>query len=342
VVIDEIQYCANVRSVRTRACIKLADGVSSVLGLSGTPFTNKLIELWPVLHIVKPELFPDRIQYAWDYCKPRYVHPWGWRFDGAVNKGRLKDILEEHCMIRRLKRDVAKELPAKQESIIWTRLKDYSDYHAAESDFLSWLRKISPARAIRARRSAALTRVGYLLRLVARLKLPRVVQWIKEFYELHPDKKLVAFTMNRFVIDALKEQFPHALVIDGRVKGRMREEVKNRFQTHKKSKLLIGHWKAAGVGLTLTAAHNVLACDLPWVPPVVWQGIDRVHRIGQKDKVVAHYIVTLGTIEEKQLKAHNQKAKIFHAVFDRKKPKNFKDFNVLDELLHSYYSLIAR
>lgn len=334
VVFDEIHYLKDVNSQRTKAAFRLVQYADSVLGLSGTPFTNHLIEIWPVLAMIAPDLFPSRIQFAWHYTKPK--HRYGkWQFRGAKNKKELRQILLKTCMIRRLKKDYLKELPPKRFKVISCRLKSYVEYNEAEKDIIAWLAKTSPARANKARRSKALVRVGYLLRLAATLKLRFTKQWIKEFLETNPDRKLVCFTMNTAIIQELKKAYPKALVIDGSVKGRKRFETVRRFQSHKQARLLLGNWKAASVGLTLTAAQDAVALDLPWTPGDLSQGQDRLHRIGQKKQVTFYFLVAVKTIEEKLMKALKDKKKVLDSIMDG--TSSVADFDILELLTKELY-----
>lgn len=331
VIFDEAHFVKNIRAQRTKCLFKLVKDVPSVLGLSGTPLTNRPIELWPVLKAIRPDIFPSREKYAWRYCKPRYT-PWGWSYEGAANLGELNRILNGRCMIRRLKKDVLPELPDKVRCVVSFRLRNYREYHLAKTDFIKWLKSISLVRAKRAARSQALTKVGYLLRLVARLKLEWTSQWIEEFFVAHPGEKLVAFTMHTFVIDELKRKFgKEALVIDGRVVGRKRVETVRQFQSSRRVSLLLGNWKAAGVGITLHAAHHAAALDLPWTPGDLVQGEDRIHRIGQKEKVTVHYLTALETIEQNQIKILRKKSKILNAVLNGEAAVD--DLNMFDALL---------
>lgn len=316
VVFDEIHFCTNRKAQRTKAAIKLSEGAASVVGLSGTPMTNRPVELWSVLKIIRPDIFPVFQEFAFRYCKPKWT-PWGWTYKGSAHAKELNKILRSECMIRRLKSEVAKDLPSKTRRTILFRLHSYIEYRKAESNFISWLQTVNPAKAMRARKSQALTRIGYLLRLVAKLKLPWTIRWIEDFFEAHPGKKLVAFTMHTAVIDALQEHFEgRCVVIDGRVKSRLKEEAKRRFQTHSKTDLLLGNWKAAGVGHTLTAAHNAAALDLPWVPGDLLQGEDRIHRIGQEHDVFMHYLTAMNTVEEKQMKVLRRQAVVLDQVLN--------------------------
>jgi SWI/SNF-related matrix-associated actin-dependent regulator 1 of chromatin subfamily A len=176
--------------------------------------------------------------------------------------------------------------------------------------------------------------VGYLLRLVAKLKIKLTEQWIKDFFESNPDKKLVCLTMHTSVIDHLKEAFPKAVIIDGRVTGRLREETKRQFQTNKRVNLLLGNWRAAGVGITLTAAHHLAALDFPFTPGDLMQGEDRIHRIGQSLDVIIYYLAVLGTIEEKLIKILRDKTKVIDAILNGE--ASGEDIDIFGELLKMF------
>lgn len=333
VVLDEVHYITNHTALRTKAVYKLVKTATSVIGMSGTPLTNRPIELWSVLKAIRPDLFPNREKYAWTYCKPRWG-PWGWQYDGASNKKKLHKILKREVMYRRLKKDVAKELPEKNRCAVSFKLgpKATVEYNKAQHDFLGWLRKKSPARANRAKRSPALTKIGYLFRLVAELKLNWTEKWIQEFLISHPGEKLVCLTMHTSVINHLAERFRgRCVVINGSVTGKARHDTVKKFQTHRGTDLLFGNWKAAGVGITLTSACHGAALDYPWTPGALAQGEDRLHRIGQLRKVMWHYLVALGTIEEKQIKLLRLKDKILAAILDG--DEDAEDFNFFDALL---------
>lgn len=332
-IIDEIHFIKSFTAQRTKAVLRLSRDVSSVVGLSGTPLTNRPIELWTVLQAIRPDIFPSREKFAWSFCKPRYT-PWGWQYDGAANLGKLNRILRRECLIRRLKKDVLPELPDKSRRAVPFKLKSYDEYHKAQTQFIAWLKELSPVRAKRAKKAEALSKIGYLIRLAAKLKLPWTEKWIAEFLEANPGQKLVCFTMHTFVIEHLAERFRgRCVVVDGSVTGRLRHEAVRKFQNNRRVDLFFGNWKAAGVGITLTASSNCAALDLPWTPGDLLQGEDRIHRIGQKMKAVIHYLMTLGTIEEKQITVLRKKSKILDAVLDGR--ADAKDFSIFDELLDS-------
>lgn len=330
---DEAHFLANPRSRRSRAAKIMADNAASAIALTGTPLTNEAIQLWSILNIVKPELFPDMRTYAWRYTRPRHTH-WGWLFKGSKNEKELHKILVKNVMIRRLKEDVAKELPPKIHRMIPVRLTDKAlkEYNRANATFLTWLREWSPARANRAKRSEQLAKVGYLMRLCARLRLPHTCEFIRDFHEEAPKEQLVGLSAHTFVLQHLEKEFPDCVVVDGKHTGKVRHRSIRRFQ-QKRAKDFWGNWIAAGAGLNLQNSHNFLSLDPPWTPGTRSQGTDRVHRIGQDKQVIIHHMFAIGTIEEKWMKVLDERGGRIARIIDGKDVGEDGGHSILDEVL---------
>ena len=113
---------------------------TKVIGMSGTPVMNRPADFWPILNIIRPELFPSFQSYAHRYCDPRKTH-WGWEYKGAKNLEELHERVKPF-MLRRLKENVLK-LPSKTHVVVPLHLEDRSELDAAENDFIDWLSKNS-------------------------------------------------------------------------------------------------------------------------------------------------------------------------------------------------------
>ena len=177
-----------------------------------------------------------------------------------------------------------------------------------------------------------LTQIELLKQLAVKGALKESIAWIENFIEI--ENKLVIFATHRFVIDELMNHFPKIAVrIDGRTPMKDRQRAVDVFQHNPKVKLFIGNIQAAGVGITLTAASNVVFLELPWTPGALVQAIDRVHRIGQKDSVNVYYLFAVNTIMEKIANLIDRKQKILAEVLDGKK---LDSGSLLSELMNEY------
>ena len=314
VIVDECQYIAN-RTKRTTAVRSLCRGVPHVLALSGTPLVNRPIELFNTLQILKPKHFTSRWSFAQEFCSPRRT-PWGWKFDGAANLPTLRKRLLGYCMIRRRKADVLPELPPKVREVIPVSIEDRERYEHARDDFIGWLRKEAPGKVRGAERAHALVKMGYLKRLAARLKVKSVLEWIRTFYQ-GSDEKLVVFAVHRRMVELIREGAGvESVEVTGRVTGRRRRDAVAQFQRNRRTRLLVGNIRAAGVGITLTAASTVAFAELDWTPGAHTQAEDRIHRIGTRGTAFITYLVARGTIEEDLCELIQRKQRVLSAVLD--------------------------
>lgn len=295
----------------------LAQKAPHFIALSGTPIINRPIEIYNALSIINSSVIPDYWKYAKRYCGA--VHNgFGWDFSGATNTEELHKILTDTIMIRRKKADVLKDLPDKIHSLVPITLSNQQEYDAIESDVIGFLRNSKGEQAAdKASNAEVIVQIELLKQAAVRGKLNAVINWIQDFLE--SDEKLVVFATHKFVIDEFMSRFPQiAVKIDGSTSMTDRNLAVEHFQTNPKVKLFIGNIKAAGVGLTLTAASNVAIVELPWTPGDLKQAEDRCHRIGQKDTVNVHMLIVPGTIEEEIAELLDKKTKILDAVLDGK------------------------
>lgn len=178
-----------------------------------------------------------------------------------------------------------------------------------------------------------LVQMEHLKQLAVEGKMKQCVDWISNF--LLSGEKLVVFAVHKFVIDRLMEEFGTAAVkIDGSTAQNKRQKNVDQFQTNPAIKLFVGNIKAAGVGLTLTAASNVVFLEYPWTPGALMQAADRCHRITQKFTVTIYYLMALNTIESKIAKLLDKKAKVVNQVLDGVEPTT--ETSILNELIINF------
>jgi len=310
-VFDEAHYCKNPQAKRTHAMRRLAQTLPNRalrLALSGTPVMNRPDEIVAQLRILgRLDQFGSGAQLKR-------------RFTGMGAEERLHWHLRRSCFVRRLKKDVLPQLPAKRQVVVPVALDNEDEYRLAERDVIAWLREqpldlrelnTKVAAMLRAER---LAQIGTLKRLAARGKLAAAVTWIHDF--LQSGEPLVVFAHHEEVHDALLQRFPDAGHLLGRDSAAARQETVERFQAGEGSPLLVCSTLAASHGITLTRASNVAFLELEWTPAAHDQAEDRCHRIGQRDAVTAWYLLAARTIDETIADLLQAKRRVVGAVTD--------------------------
>lgn len=331
-ILDECHYVKNNAAQRTKAVKKLGREIPHVIALSGTPIVNRPVELYNAIQLVDRNVVPSFWDFAHKYCGAKH-NGFGWDFTGATNTEELHQKLTTSIMLRRLKKDVLTELPDKIYNHVPLELVNEKDYYRAEMNFIEFIREQKGRdAAARASNAQALAEIEGLKQLAAQGKMKQAIEWIRDFVD--GNGKLVIMATHKFVIDALMEEFKDVAVkVDGSVTGVDRQKAVDLFQNDNMVRLFVGNIKAAGVGITLTAASNVAFLELPWTPGDLTQAEDRCHRIGQKNSVTVHYLLANDTIEEKIASMIDRKRKVLDQVLDGKETDQS---SLLSELIHEY------
>lgn len=340
VIIDECQAIKTRGTKRTKAVRRLCRGVKYKLALSGTPIENRPVEFFPVLNLLRPDLFPSFHDFAQRYCAPKWRW-WGWTYPGATHMKELHRILTQNVMVRRRKVDVLDELPAKQRSVTLLDVK-MAEYREAERDLASWVAKRHPEKLLGVLRAEMLVRTGYLLRLAAELKLPAVFKWINAFLA-STNEKLIVFGRHKSILRELNDRFATTSVrVDGSVTGRKRQHAIDNFLNSKKTRLFFGNMRAAGAGWSAKGVSQVAFVEFEFVPGLHLQCEDRAYGIGRgrTDKATSiHYLAARGTIEERMAQILQEKQENLATVLDGSKAKSEMDVLTLlmKELRHGRF-----
>jgi len=318
-VLDEAQQVKNHQSKTYGAVRTIAAPFK--LAVTGTPFENRLMELWALLSITVPGLYPWPRQFNERVARP--VEKSGDRPTLDRFRARIRPFL-----LRRTKELVASDLPPKQEQVLDVVLeprhrKIYDTHLAKERQRILGLvedfdrNRVAIFSALTKLRQLALdpALVDPAHDAVGSAKLDLLVDHLEEITaEGHRALVFSQFTsfLSR-VRDRLAAEDIGATYLDGstRDRGAVIEE----FRSGGAPVFLIS-LKAGGVGLTLTEADYVFVLDPWWNPAAEAQAVDRAHRIGQTAHVHVYRMVAADTIEEKVMELKGRKAELFAQVID--------------------------
>lgn len=303
--------------------------------LSGTPFENRPAELWPIVSYVAPNLFSSRSAFEKRYCGAG-SNGYGWDNSGATDLEELGERLRSQCMIRRLKKDVMKELPPKtrqvvemdtdglehviqREKSVWTQHEDDLE----DAQVAIELAKASDSEDLfkhavsnlRQKTTLIFTEIARVRHETAVAKLPNMVEMLQE--ELEQVNKIVVFAHHRDVLEGAARHFPgECVLIHGETPQEERDGLVQRFQKDPKCRLFFGSIRATGEGITLTAASTVIFFENDWTASKMAQCSDRCHRIGQKDNVLVKYYILPGTIDAHMITTWIHKEELLEQALD--------------------------
>lgn len=279
--------------------------------LTGTPMMNRPKELFSLLKIINHPLSKDRWRFLSRYCAGR-SSSYGTNFNGAANLGELSAKMAG-CYLKRLKTEVL-NLPPKIRAPYVVDLSDSElrAYHAAVDAMLGRLADGDQDEDGEPKEACVLAELNALKLQTARAKIPATVELAEEIVD--EGRKVVIFSGYLEVLDALQEKFGAACVrIDGSVSPAKRQAIVDTFQGDPKVQVFLGQIEAAGVGLTLTAAQDVIINDLPWTPAILLQAEDRTYRIGQTGTVNVRHMEAHGTFDPRLREVLDMKAEIINA-----------------------------
>lgn len=339
-VADEAHYTKNQKAKRTIAVHAAAKNTRRRVLLTGTPIVNRPVELFSLLSMLDPNLYGEKsfFRYAKRYCDAKQVWTGSrtvWDFTGASNLDELQEQLRGTMMVRRLKADVLKELPAKRRQVvILPRVK----LSAASQKLVdSMTVRVEAARAaIEAAAiledtvayaaavagldksfSAGFEELSMLRHEQALAKVPHAAAHVVESLTDN-DNKVIVFAHHQDVIEKMSAALAEfgVVTVTGKTAMVDRQAAVDRFQTDPTCRVFIGNMQAAGVGLTLTASAHVVFVELDWVPGTVMQAEDRAHRIGQRNSVLVQQLVCDGSIDAMFAEALVEKQRVIDLALD--------------------------
>lgn len=319
VIVDEAHYIKNPKAKRTKNFLhEIAPKAFRILFLTATPTPNYLIEFFPMLSVINPDKFSNYMAFATKYCGG-YQGKFGFVATG-VNKKNLREIKEtlKSKMIKRKKAQVLSDLPDKLYKEIWiNEIDDDSIDFGIESNTKFDYGLLSLAETIE--ELAKIPHISTARAQLGVLKAFYASRYLKDLLESLIVKKVVVFAHHKEAINIIKESLKKAGIpfvsLSGESSSEERKEAVESFQNKKEIQVFVGSIKAAGEGLTLTAASDVVFCELDWTPASNLQAEDRLHRIGQKNSVVIHKLIARNSLDIRIMSLLSKKEKGIALVF---------------------------
>lgn len=315
---------------RAAVATRLAKAVGRCIVMTGTPMPNKPRELWRILHLVSPLEWPSFTDFKRRYCTEPEKDDILVGRQLVTDHGRVHNLDELQarmapCMLRRLKANVLTALPPKKRRSVLVQLdaRDMANYEAAAKDVVGWLRKLGSAeRANAAKRGQAVVKLTMLRRIAAMGKLRKAVpRYLEGWFDRKDSPRLVIFGYHQAVLRGVRHICARMglrmATIAGKDPGDRRQRAIDNFNMGR-ADVFIAPIKAAGVGLNLQSASDVLFLERLWVPSMMCQAEDRVHRLGQTKEVTITYLDAAATVDEHIATVLAQKQKLIDAVVDDK------------------------
>ena len=311
VILDESQAIKNYDAKTTKA-VRLLNG-SHKLALSGTPIENNITELYSLFSFLEPTMFRDFKKF-----KEKYLVPIMAGAKGVTNELRTRVF---PFILRRMKEDVLNDLPDLSENVIYVEMNENqkklyevkrkialglignSKMQVSFFETLSELRRIASIPEVVSN--------GKITSPKADLLTDRICQTLQG-----GKKKVVVFFHYLGGIETMRKRLEEYHIgyeiITGETHNRKR--IIEKFNTDEKCRVLMMTLKTGGVGLNLTVADTVFIYEPWWNKAAEIQGIDRLHRIGQKQKVFSYSIIAKGSIEERILELQELKTDLCNEI----------------------------
>ncbi len=314
-VCDESHYLAGKKSKRTTAMLSTKDRTPILSRCqyrwftTGTPVTSRPRELYPILASCAPEVIAPYLSYTAftrRYCGG-YWDGVQWVDKGATNTAELNERLHKNFMLRRLRKDVLKELPTIHQLIPIEKKGRYLESLVAKE--LTWEKDVAKYQSMGGEEIATVRRE------LAMLKIPEAVKHIKHLLTI--EEKLVVFAYHRDVMHELHDHLAGSVLVMGGTSLNKRQAAIDKFTDDPKCRVFLGQITAAGVGIDLCSAHNILFVESSWVPGEIDQASDRCSGIKQSLQVTAQYMVIEGSLEEHMLRTVIDKKKKIDSIVEQ-------------------------
>lgn len=318
-VIDEAQYIKNANTLTSKA-VKLIQADFKI-ALTGTPIENRLSELWSIFDYLMPGFF-----YGYETFRKRFELPIVRDNDDLMER-ELNQMITPF-VLRRLKKDVLKDLPDKLEEVYYAPLEgEQKQLYQAEVQKIKLILEKQTDEEFKENKMIILAELTKLRQLCCypgllygnyqenSSKTDMCIDLVLNAIE--GGHKILLFSQFTSMLDELKNKLQENQIayylLEGKTPKNKRAEMVEKFQQDDVPVFLIS-LKAGGTGLNLTAADIVIHYDPWWNTAVENQASDRAHRIGQENVVSVYKLIMKDTIEERILELQNQKSDLANRI----------------------------
>jgi SWI/SNF-related matrix-associated actin-dependent regulator 1 of chromatin subfamily A len=314
--LDEAHRAKDVTNKTTKAVVHIAGTVRHKFFLTGTPILNSAADLYPALHILRPEDFPDLISFQKRYCKWKMITlPDGSRREVPYESNplmlpELKERLRPWMIHRKLS-DIKTQLPEVRYSTITIDLPSEvrKSYDALRKDAVTYWKGLGDEdKAHAAIRGGALAISNDLLGMTVAPKAVAAKDFIETFLTASEDRKLLVFGSRHLGLDLIQAHNPDAVRIDGNTPSGKRSDIQKAFQNPTGPRLFIGQINACGEALTLDRADTVLFLESDWSPARNFQAERRALRGNTEHHLHVATMVARDTIDEARQRVLARKA----------------------------------
>jgi intein/homing endonuclease len=293
VLVSNCHYIKNPQSLRTKLINDVVKTTERLWLLTGTPMTSRPMDYFNLLSLVDSPVAKNWLAYAVRYCAGYQFNAGGrkiWNVTGASNLEELRDRTSG-TIIRRLKENVL-DLPDKIITPVYLKLKSKA-YEDVMGEYYDWYDKNPEESKSLTVQFSKLTKVR---QIIADEKIHQTIEIAENIIE--QGKKVIIFCNFTDSLNKIVDHFGKSAVkLDGSMSQPQRQHSVDSFQESDKIKVFVGNIKAAGVGITLTAAEAVIFNDLSFLPSDHAQAEDRSYRYGQKNNVLVYYPIFENTVE---------------------------------------------
>lgn len=318
VVLDESQNIKNLNSRTARAALLLKSECR--FALSGTPIENNIGELYALFRFLNPSMFGSPDEFSRMYAMP-------------IQRDNSKEIASElrrkifPFILRRLKKEVAKELPERIEQTIYVEMspEQQTYYEQRRNFYYQTIREEIQTEGLQKSQFHILQALSDLRQIASCPEVKTegtIISPKREVLMEHVldavanGHKVLIFSNYVGAVNTIEEELNKAGIGHVTMTGSStnRQQIVEKFQQDESIRAFVMTLKTGGLGLNLTSADMIFLYDPWWNIAAENQAIDRSHRIGQKNTVLSYKLIARGSIEEKILKLQDRKRELFDAI----------------------------